>query len=337
MSPTDLIPPLYREGASRIASALGEVNNILVAGHADPDGDAIGAAAAAGHISRFLGKKFMLYSRTGLPRSLAFLSLPGVVYSSLEHSPFSPCGAVLLDCNEAHRLDQELTHYLPKLVTINVDHHPGKGMGTSANWIFPQAAATSQLVAYVALHLGIPLSGALADAVAVGLITDTGGFRHNNTDADVLRLTAHLVETGCNISLLRDFLENDWSLERLRLWATLMSRVRLERDNTVAFCFAMADDLRKNHCLKEDLEGFVEHLRRLRGVRVAALLLETSQGTCKFSLRSAETSNAFAMASALGGGGHINAAGGTLRLAPEQAENVLLAAICGQLDEEKIS
>jgi phosphoesterase RecJ-like protein len=334
MSPNDVIPVPYQDGARRAAEAIRGIDGVIVASHVNPDGDAIGSLAAAGHILRSIGKKFMLYSGAGLPRSFSFLSLPDIVHTSLERPPLPLHGALFLDCNEPRRLGQELAGRVSGLDGVNIDHHPGKGMGSRANWIFPQAAATAQLMAYVAVCLGLPLSGGIADAVAVGIITDTGAFRHANTDADALLLTAHLMKNGCDIARLRELLENDWSLERMRLWAKLQCRVRLERGNTVAFCRVMADDLLEHQCGKEDLEGFVEHLRRLRGVRVAALLLEESRQRCKFSLRSAEGSNVLAAASALGGGGHVNAAGGTLRLAPDRAESVLLAGLCRQLDRE---
>ncbi|MDR2055800.1 MAG: DHH family phosphoesterase [Desulfovibrio sp.] len=334
MPPNDLIPFPYQDGARRMAEAIRGINDVIVASHVNLDGDAVGSLAAAGHILHLLGKKFMLYSGTGLPQSFSFLSLPDIVHTSLERPPLLPRSALLLDCNEPHRLGQELAARMSGLAGVNIDHHPGRGMGSRANWIFPRAAATAQLMAYVAACLGLPLSGGVADAVAVGIITDTGGFRHGNTDADALQLMVHLTKNGCNIFRLRELLENTWTLGRMRLWAKLMSSARLERDNTVAFCRVMSDDLLEHQCAKEDVEGFVEHLRRLRGVKVAALLLEDSRQTCKFSLRSAEGSDVLAAASALGGGGHVNAAGGTLRLAPGRAESVLLDAVCKQLDRE---
>lgn len=120
----------------------------------------------------------------------------------------------------------------------------------------------------------------------------------------------------------------------MRLWGRLMERARLERNGEVAFCPVLLEDLRQCRALKEDLEGFVEQLRRLGGVRVAALLREDAPQLCKFSLRSYGDTDVRATAAALGGGGHLNAAGGTLRLRSEQAAEVLLAAINAQLAKE---
>lgn len=330
------IPIRFREQAQHMAAALMNIDQVVISGHVNPDGDAAGSLAAAGLILRAMSKQFMLYSQTGLPRYLDFFSLPGVVHTSLERPPFPIRSALLLDCGEAHRLGPELARLLPGLVSVNIDHHlGGDGMGTLANWVEPEAAATAQLMAYVSQAAGLPLNGHLAEAVALGILTDTGGFCHGNTSADVLFLTAQLVADGCDLAGLRERLENNWSMGHMRLWGQLMRRARLERKGSVAFCPVLLEDLRHCGALKEDLEGFVEQLRRLRGVKVAALLREDAPGCCKFSLRSHGATDVRTMAARLGGGGHFNAAGGTLRLAPAEAETALLAAVAAQLDTEE--
>ncbi|MDR1777991.1 MAG: bifunctional oligoribonuclease/PAP phosphatase NrnA [Desulfovibrio sp.] len=317
-----------------MAEAIRQSDHIVVTAHVNPDGDAVGALCASGHMLRAMGKEFVLYASPALPQSLSFLSLPCPVRVSLEHLPFSPRSALLFDCNEPCRLGQEAALLAANLARINVDHHPGGGMGDRANWIMPDAAATTQLVAYVALTLNIPLRGPIAEAVAVGLIADTGGFRHSNTKSDVFLLAAHLAENGCDIPLIRSLMDNTWSLGRMRLWAALMSQARMERRQTIVFCRVALTDLQECQCVKEDLEGFAEFLLRLRGVKAAALLREETDGVCRFSLRSAVGTNVLAVASVLGGGGHVNAAGGTLPLSPEQAEFALLDTLTKRMDEE---
>lgn len=335
MQQTEIIPQRFRDGAHRMALALQDMDQVVVAAHVNPDGDAAGAVAAAGHILRAMGKEFMLYAQPSLPGYLDFFRMPGVVHTTLEHPPFTPRCAVLLDCGEPQRLGQELAARLPQLKSLNIDHHlGGDGMGSTANWVEPEAAATAQLMAYVALAAGLPLRGDLATAIALGVITDTGGFSHGNTSADVFYLSAHMVEQGCDIAQLREQLENTWSRGRLKLWGQLMQRAQLEREGAVGFCAVQLEDLRKCGALKEDLEGFVEQLRRLRGVHVAALLREDAPACCKFSLRSYGAVDVRAAAARLGGGGHRNAAGGTLHADITAAGGMLLRAIDEELTAE---
>lgn len=332
MQPTELIPEAWRAPAARMAAALRQMDRVIVAGHVNPDGDALGSVAATGCLLRALGKEFVLYSKSGVPPYLNFLPLPGSMHDSLQRLPFCPAAAVLLDCGEPHRLGDELEKALPPLDSVNIDHHLGsEGMGNRDNWIEPQAAATAQLVAYVAISAGLPLEGPLGQAVALGLVTDTGGFAHGNTSAAVLHLAAHLVDRGCDIALLRQRLENGWSMGRMRLWARLMERMQLFAGGTLAFCAVRLDDLQSCGATKEDLEGFVDQMRRLAGVRAAALLREDAPGIHKFSLRSFGETDVRAAAAALGGGGHRNAAGGTLRMAAEQAAGTLIKAVSAVL------
>ena len=332
MQPTELIPDAWRAPAARMADALRGLDRVIIAGHVNPDGDALGSVAATGCLLQGLGKECVLYSKSGVPPYLGFLPLPGCVHDSLQRLPFRPAAAVLLDCGEPHRLGDELEKALPGLTTCNIDHHLGSdGMGSLANWIEPQAAATAQLVAYVAISAGLPLEGRLGQALALGLITDTGGFAHGNTSAAVLHLAAHLVENGCDIPLLRQQLESCWSMGKMRLWARLMQRIQLLTDGTLAFCAVQLDELQSCGATKEDLEGFVEQMRRLAGVRAAALLREDAPGIHKFSLRSFGETDVRAAAAALGGGGHRNAAGGTLRMEAAQAAETLTRAVAAVL------
>ena len=261
MQPTDFIPAPYVQDALRMVEALKGMDRIVVAGHVNPDGDAAGSVAAAGHILRAMGKEFMLYAAPGLPRYLGFFPMPAVVHTSLAHTPFTPQCALLLDCGEPERLGSELAALLPQLDTVNIDHHlGGDGMGSLGNWVVTEAAATAQLMAYVAMAADLPLTGDLGLSVALGLLTDTGGFCHGNTSADVLALASHLVANGCHLHWLREKMDNDWSLGRWRLWGQLMERAGVEHHGQIGFCPVSLKDLGRCQALKEDLEGFVEQL-----------------------------------------------------------------------------
>ena len=336
MQQTDSIPAPYAAKALQMVEALKQMDQIVVAGHIHPDGDAAGSVAAIGHILRAMGKEFLLYAAPGLPRYLEFFPMPAVVHTTLAHPPFTPKCAVLLDCGEPDRLGSELAELLPYLDSVNIDHHlGGDGMGNRANWVATEAAATAQLVAYLSMAADLPLTGDLALAVALGLITDTGGFCHGNTSAAVLALASHLVENGCKLSWLREQLDNSWSLGRWRLWGLLMEKSRVEQEGQVGFCQVSLEDIRSCQALKEDLEGFVEQLRRLRDVKVAAMLREDSPQLCKFSLRSYGDIDVRSIAAAMSGGGHFNAAGGTLRMPLEKAGRELLRHISLYLNSQK--
>lgn len=331
MSYPDHVPAPYAAQAQACALALSALERPLLAAHVNLDGDALGSLSACGNMLKNLGKEFALYASTGIPEYLRFLTLPGPVYTTLDSLPFEPQSLIYLDCSDPGRLGPELASHLRDLPSINIDHHIcDHGLGTLMNFINPTAAATSQLVAYVAMKMGQPLTAALADSITLGLMTDTGGFCHGNTTADVFGLCAILANNGCSFTDIREKLLHNWSVGRLRLWGALLCRVKFDCHRQVAICVVSIEDLRHFHCAMEDLEGLVEWLRRVREVRVAALLKDEGD-ICKFSLRSQGPMDVRAIAVALGGGGHLNAAGGTLRMRAPEAMRKLLDAIRQQL------
>lgn len=329
MSLNDSIPLFFAEGARRMALAIEGPDCFVACAHTRPDGDAAGSLAAAAHILKNLGKRFFLYSASGLPHTLDFFPMPAKVWRSLAEAPFEPECMLALDCSEVSRLDGEMASLVQGGIDcINIDHHLGStGFGNLGNWIEPAAAATAQLMAYLAISAGTSLAGNLGESIALGLVTDTGGFCHGNTSADVFSLCALLEREGCSIPELREQLSRGMSLGSFHLWGSLMQRTRLMDNGRVAFCLARLADFIKCGCSREDLEGFVERMRSIARARVAALLCEERGGVCKFSLRSHGLVDVRAMAAGLGGGGHFNAAGGTLKMAPEEAEKILLEAI----------
>lgn len=325
---SDKIPSAFKEGAFRMAGAMKSLDRVLLAAHVNLDGDALGAMAACGDMLRGMGKSFAIYSSTGIPQHLAFLPLPCKVCQNLSQLPFEPQNAVYLDCGDVARLGRELGPLAANWPSVNIDHHlGGNGIGSIANFVDPSAAATAQLVAYVAMALDMPLRGNLADGITLGLMTDTGGFCHGNTTAEVFALCADIAAHGCDIAGIREKLQNSWTIGRVHMWGEMFSRVRLVEQCRVAICSVTLEDLRKYRCDRDDTESLVEWMRRIQGISVSAMLREEENGACKFSLRSAGEIDVRAVAASLGGGGHRNAAGGALRMPCAEAEECLARAI----------
>lgn len=330
-------PPLP-EAACHIARLLLQHDNILVAAHTNPDGDALGACAGMGHILHALGKKFVIYNESPLPSSLDWLLLPGPLCHDLKElsaQNFKPELAIILDCGDMNRVGPALTDFLPSLDSICIDHHLGTPHYASLyNWIDPHMAATGQMVAYIAKAAGIPLQGPLAESLFVALVTDTGSFSHSNTTAEVLHLAAEMLDNGLEIASLRENMENRHSLSGMRLQGALLERFKLYNEGRVAFVCVTQEDFAHYQANKEDVEGIINRLRQVRGVIIAGVLREDSSQLCKVSLRSSGDVNVRAIAATMGGGGHKNASGATLALPLHEAEDKILSAIAEYLAAE---
>jgi phosphoesterase RecJ-like protein len=321
--------------AAKIATVLRESDNILVAAHAGPDGDAIGATAAMGWLLQCLGRRFALYNMSGMPTSCAWLRMPQPLISSLEALPFTPKLLVALDCGDAHRLGPEPARLLETLPSINLDHHlDNPHFGSQENWVDPDMASTGQMVAEVACAAGVPLSGGLAEGVCFSLVSDTGSFAFGNTNAAVFRLMAELLDGGLDFAGLRERMDTQWSLARSFVWGRLLGKVESRRDGRLLLCVVRREDMEACGTASEDLEGFVELLRRHRGTRLAVMLREDAPERCKLSLRSFGEVDARALALRFGGGGHKNAAGATMHEPVDSALEKVIAAAGGILGHD---
>lgn len=299
--------------AEEMAALIQQFDNIVVAAHGSPDGDAIGATGAMGHLLKALGKRFALFNATGLPDYLEWAPLPGKLITKPAAIPFRPGLIIILDCGDGWRMGKDLFAIFPDYPSVSIDHHLGNPMFASlANWVDPGMAATGQMVAAIADAAGVPLEGELAQCVYLSLVSDTGSFTHGNTSAAVFELASRLVANGLDAAAMREKLDNQWSMPKIRLWGKLMQELTLQSDGCIAICPVTTEEIGAFGAVREDLEGFAEQMRKIKGVRVAVLIRQDPGNRCKLSLRSSGTDDVRSVAAQFGGGGHLNAAGATI-------------------------
>lgn len=295
---------------TKIAELIRRTDSFLVSSHANPDGDAIGSTVALGHILAHMGKEFCLYNRSGLPGQFDWLGLPGPVHNTL-----SGCEAnwiFVLDCGTQSRVGEELFQIMGTRPMANVDHHLGNPMFGQFNWVDDSYPAVGAMMADLADELDIPLTGPLAEAIYLGLVTDTGFFTFDNTTPKAMELAARLIRLGLNPGLVNAKIRNQWSVNRFRLWGESFATTELFFDGQVAVATVTRGMMERTGTEASDCEEIVNFLRRLRGARAGAILREEPDGSYKFSLRSTGVDNVQAVAAQFGGGGHRNAAGGTI-------------------------
>ncbi len=296
--------------AERLAKHLLASQFPLIVAHSSPDGDALGSMSALGFALKALGKEVMLYNASGLPEAFMWLPFPAPIHTKRSTLPHKPDLCIVLDCGDIWRMGPEMASAFPKYTSINIDHHLGNPLfGSLDNWVDPTMAATGQMVAKLLDALNVPLINEAAQGVYLALVSDTGSFTHGNTTPEVLCLAARLMELGLDACALRNKMDHQWTLSKMHLWGKLMHKVRLELQGQVAICAVTRQDIASAGAKVDDFEGFVEHMRRLKGVRVAMFAREETKNSTKISLRSSGDDDVRAVAAYHGGGGHKNAAG----------------------------
>jgi bifunctional oligoribonuclease and PAP phosphatase NrnA len=294
----------------QIADLIRRSDHFLVASHANPDGDAIGSTIALGYILSALGKDFCLYNPTGVPHQFDWLPLPGPMHTTLAGAEGN--WIFVLDCGTSSRVGPELHKVMGTRPIANVDHHLGNPNFGQFNWVDDSYAAVAAMIAELAEELDVPLTGPLAEAIYLGIVTDTGFFTFDNTDPRIMELAARLIRLGLKPGAINAKIRNQWTVSRFRLWGKSFATTEMFFGGQLAVACVTKDMMDRTGTTSADTEEIVNFLRRLRGTRAAAILREEPDGGFKFSLRSTGADNVQAVAAQFGGGGHRNAAGGTI-------------------------
>ncbi len=313
-------------GLNEVVSVLTEKRTFLIAGHVNPEGDAIGSAVALALALRGIGKKAEVVNRDPLPRQLAFLRYEGVF--SQRPAITEPVDAlVVVDCGDLKRTGFFEGGPLPIDVLVNIDHHltnPGFG---DVNWVVPEAAATGEMIYDLLKEMQIPMTPAIATALYTALLSDTGAFRYANTNEKSLRIGAELIEKGADPALIARGLFEIIRPEKLKLLGEVLAHMELSDDKKVAWVEVTQAQMEKTDTIEADTEDFIDYPRLIRGVEAAVFFREVNSRQYKISLRSEGRVDVSALAQQWGGGGHRNASGCTIAGSREEIKKRVLASI----------
>lgn len=315
---------------SDIARFLRDHDDFLVASHVSPDGDALGATAAMGHILAHLGKTFTLYNPSGMPSHYDWMPMPGGLRDALPENGFR--WAIVLDCGALHRAGEALAEKIDPARTVNIDHHLGNPQFGVLNWVDKTYSSTGEMIAELAETLNVPLRGDLAEALYAAMVTDTGYFSYSYTRPESLELAAKLMREGLDVGAVNVKIRNQWSQSRIRLWSEVLGGLTFHEEGRIGAIAIPHALLEKTGALVEDCDGLVNFALRVKGMQVAVSARETRQGQVKFSLRSTGDVNVQEIAASFGGGGHKNASGGSLEAGISESLNILIQAASKALE-----
>ena len=309
-----------------VANSLEQAGRVIVFSHYDPDGDALGSSLGLMHLLERMGKRVWVHSAGPIPEEYGFLpGLERVSEGFPQHEEID-C-AVLLDCHQPERAGQAEAEYLAQVRRVVViDHHQGPVEFGDPAWVDPGYAATSQMLAQMALEAEWQMDQAAAVCLFTGLQTDTGSFRYSNATPEAFRIAANLVEAGADPWMISQEVYAT-RVTRLRLLSRILEGLSLSADGRLAIGQAFQTDFADLDADPRDLEDVVESIRGIPGVQVSALLRERESGGVKISMRSRGGVDVAAVAISLGGGGHKNAAGVRLRLPMAEAKELIASRL----------
>ncbi len=325
-----------KAGVSRelVLRALRDANRFVLVTHENPDGDALGSLVAMRGVLAALGKDaVMLMSpqERPLPQEYDFLPLDEIVTEI--PADLAERTVVFLDCGNIDRNPLEAVRGGGGPL-LNLDHHHDNTHFGTVDHVVPAASCTAEIVWDLMAGLGVRATRDVAEALYVGLVTDTGRFMYENTTPRAHEMAADLLATGVESQVVYRRLFEGQPEAKLRLLARALAALTRYDEGRLTLAWLTREDFRQTGAEESHTEGTIDHLRAVRGTKVAALVRERADepGRAKVSLRATDDSvDVSAIARAGGGGGHRQAAGFSTSLGREETVAFLREALAAQL------
>jgi len=304
--------------------------------HENPDGDALGSLVAMHGVLGALGKSSVMLigaDEFPLPHEYRFFDFEGLV--SEAPADVDERTVVFLDCGNIDRSPVDHVKS-PAAHILNIDHHHDNTRFGTVNHVVEEASCTAEIVWDIMRALEVEPSPAVADALYVGLVTDTGKFMYENTGTRAHLMAAELIGAGVDVNAIYRRLYEELPYSKLELLSRGLANVRRFDGGRLTLTQLDRADFEAAGAEESYSEGVIDHLRSVEGTKVAALareLLDASKaGLRKVSLRATDgTVDVSVIARAAGGGGHRQAAGFTTRLAGDELVAFVRGAISEQL------
>ncbi|NNF83815.1 MAG: bifunctional oligoribonuclease/PAP phosphatase NrnA [Deltaproteobacteria bacterium] len=296
-----------RNDLAAICRLFREKNRFLIACHANPEGDAIGSELALALALRKMGKTATILNSDPVPGNLAFLPGTDTVIFDADGSPYEV--AVVVDCGSPERTGRVQGELRKCPIMVNIDHHSTNEAQGDYCLVDPEAAATGILVHRILNTLGLAIDRDIAVNIYVAILTDTGSFHYSNSSPEAYYIAGDMVRIGVDPWEVAEKVYETQTAGKLGLLGRVLGSLELAADGKVAAITTLKKDLRDFSATKDQLEGIINYPRSIAGVEVAAAFREEDPGEFRVSLRSKGRVDVSAIASALGGGGHHNAAG----------------------------
>lgn len=309
--------PQWEEAVKAIQSA----NSILVVAHVSPDGDAIGSLLGLTEALKEMGKQVTGAIDEGVPAYLKFVPASDTILPELSSGEWDLM--ISTDSSDARRIGQVgefgLSH---SEKVINLDHHPTNTEFGDIHLIVADAVSAAEIVFDLLKYMKHDISVAVAYPLLTGLVTDTLGFRTSNTNPRTLAIAQALMERGAPLHTIMTLSLINKSDEELELWKLALPSV--ENDNGVISANVTLQNVRDAGMTEVKDAGLVGFLVNIDSARVSIVFKEQPDNEVEISFRSKVGYDVSKLAFDLGGGGHKQASGTTIKGTLQEVRNRVL-------------
>lgn len=322
--PTGKMPSPDFEKTRRV---IAQNKRFLVCTHVNPDPDALASQIAVAQVLKNFGKDVRVLSSDPLPKRFRFLPGSKMIraYEEGTRVPFEV--AVIVDCGDLRRIGRVQELIPPGTSILNIDHHITNELFGTLNIVVPSASSTCEVLFDLFKKMKAAITRDMATLLYLGIMTDTGSFRYENTTAHTHAVTAELMRFPIPVSEFYEVLYETIPFNDIRYFTRLvgtfdfLSRGRvvcLELPKKVLAKFSDEFDLR---------DKIFRYLRAIKGVEVIVILTEETPTRTRVNLRSLRRVDVGRLAYRFQGGGHSRASGCIVEESIKKAKQKILAEI----------
>lgn len=275
--------------------------------HARPDGDTVGSACALKIGLSKNGVKADVFCSDAVPDKFTFLSEPNFIKKDHtgDFKEYSALCAV--DIADLSRLGDFVDAFCKHKNTYNIDHHISNKNFAKVNYV-KETAANAENIFALLKEINLSFDKEIADLLAMGIVLDTGGFKHKNVTPETFSIAGELLSYGADFNRIYFYTFTRQTKERAKLFGKTMAKIRYFADGRIAVASVLTEDFNVCGAKQEETEGFIDFVMGIDGVEVGLCVMETEKNKFKVSLRSKEA-DVNAVAGIFGGGGHKLASG----------------------------
>lgn len=310
---------------------FGQAKNAAILGHVRPDGDCVGACLGLkNYLVRLAPELSVQVYLEVIPDSFCFLTgAEDISHDPADGTVYDLC--IALDVSDKERLGDFVQYFEHAGKTVCIDHHVTNQGFAEISHICPDASATSEVLC--TLMDDEFVDKAVAECLYMGIVHDTGVFKHSNTSGETMRIAGRLMEKGIDFSEIIDRTFFEKTYKQNQILGRMLTESVVFMDGLCIFAAVRKKNMDFYQAGAKDLEGIIDQLRVTKGVECAIFLCETAAQVYKVSMRSNQVVDVSRVASFFGGGGHVRAAGCTMAGSVHDVINNLSEHIERQLIE----
>jgi bifunctional oligoribonuclease and PAP phosphatase NrnA len=309
-----------------IGKLIKEENNFAITSHTSPDGDSIGSLLGLYNALKEINKDADMFIDDSLPEKYSFMPKFNEI-KQLENAKKRYRCLFVLDCGDENRLGSCKELISRSDIVINIDHHISNSLFGNLNIVDKNASSVGEMIYQLIKINGLDVSKDTAMCLYTSILTDTGGFKYSNTTSMTFSIVGDLINNSFDFSEIYNRVFDVKTIEQVRLMAKVSSTLETFLDNKIGVISLTQNMLKECNASEEHASDFVNIVRDINEVEIGVFIKEVDNTTCRVSLRSKKYVDVRRIAEVFGGGGHIRAAGCTIKQTLEESKAIIIKEI----------